>query len=163
MESTLGQMVSAVNPDMKAFRDRGGKLITYQGLADALKPPLDLGRYLQSVESATGQGSSFLRLFYVPGMGHCRGGAAPNAFGNDLTSNSVAPGDPTRDLLTALEQWVEQGAAPERIVATQFSGSDPSTRTVVRTRPLCAAPRVAKYKGSGNPDVESSFTCASPD
>jgi feruloyl esterase len=163
MESTLGQMVSAVNPDMKAFRDRGGKLITYQGLADALKPPLELGRYLQSVESATGQGSSFLRLFYVPGMGHCRGGAAPNAFGNDLTSNSVAPGDPTRDLLTALEQWVEQGAAPERIVATQFSGSDPSTRTVVRTRPLCAAPLVAKYKGSGNPDVESSFTCASPD
>ena len=95
-------------------------------------------------------------------MGHCRGGSAPNAFGNDLTNNSVAPGDPSRDLLAALEQWVEKGASPERIVATQFSSSDPSTRTVVRTRPLCAAPLVAKYNGSGDPNSESSFTCAAP-
>jgi feruloyl esterase len=156
-------MVNGVSPDMKAFRDRGGKLIAFQGLADSLKPPGELVRYLQDVERVTGQGSSFVRLFNAPGMGHCRGGSAPNAFGNDLTSGSVAPGDPTRDLLTALEQWVERGVAPERIVATQFSGSDSSTRAVVRTRPLCAAPRVAKYNGSGDPDVESSFTCAAPD
>lgn len=163
MRSSLGPMVNAVNPNVKAFRDRGGKLITFQGLADSLKPPGDLWRYLQNVESTTGQSSSFVRLFNVPGMGHCRGGSAPTMFGNDLTANSVAPGDPTRDLLTALEQWVEKGVAPERIVATQFSGSDPSTRTVVSTRPLCAAPLVAKYKGSGDPNVESSFTCAAPD
>lgn len=163
MASSLGEMVNGVKPDMKAFRDRGGKLITYQGLADSLKPPGELVRYLESVELATGQSASFVRLFNVPGMGHCRGGAAPNAFGNDLTNNSVAPGDPTRDLLTALEQWVEKGVAPERIVATQFSSSDPSTRTVVRRRPLCAAPLVAKYNGSGDPDVESSFTCSSTD
>ena len=163
MENAIGAMVNGVNPDMTAFRDRGGKLITYQGLADALKPPGELVRYLQSVESATGQSSSFLRHFDVPGMGHCRGGSAPNVFGNDLTNNSVAPGDPNRDLLTALEHWVEKGAAPERIVATQFSSSDPATRTVVRTRPLCAAPFIAKYNGSGDPNVESSFICAAPD
>jgi feruloyl esterase len=163
MEGTLGKMLNAVDPDMRAFRDRGGKLITYQGLADALKPPGELVRYLQDVERSTGQSSSFVRLFNVPGMGHCRGGSAPNVFGNDLTNNSVAPGDPTRDLLTALEQWVEQGVPPERIVATQFSGSDLATRTVVRTRPLCAAPAVAKYTGTGDPNVESSFICAAPD
>jgi feruloyl esterase len=163
MENAIGAMVNGVNPVMKAFRDRGGKLITYQGLADALKPPGELVRYLQGVERATGQSSSFLRHFDVPGMGHCRGGSAPNVFGNDLTNNSVAPGDPNRDLLTALERWVEKGTAPERIVATQFSSSDPATRTVVRTRPLCAAPFIAKYNGSGDPNVESSFTCAAPD
>ncbi|MDD2180541.1 tannase/feruloyl esterase family alpha/beta hydrolase [Acidovorax sp. D2M1] len=163
MERTIGQMVSAVNPDVRAFRDRGGKLISFQGLADSLKPPNDMERYLHNVEVVTGQSSSFVRLFNAPGMGHCSGGSAPNAFGNDLTSGSVAPGDPTRDLLTALEHWVEKGVAPDRIVATQFSGSDLSTRTIVRTRPLCAAPKIARYNGSGDTNIESSFTCSAAD
>ena len=78
------------------------------------------------------------RLFMVPGMAHCTGGEGTNTF----------------DMLTALDQWVQNGNAPDRIVASKLVNG-----AVVRTRPLCPYPQVAVYKGSGSTDEAASFTC----
>lgn len=161
MENALGAATAAVNPDLKEFRARGGKIISYQGLADVIVGPGEIPRYLQQVESTTGQTGTFMRLFNVPGMGHCSGGAAPNVFGNTLTAAPFA-GDPNRDVLTALERWVENGTVPTRLVATQYSNGNPTTGTVVRTRPICPYPQVARYNATGDANLETSFTCAAP-
>lgn len=84
----------------------------------------------------------FFRLFMVPGMGHCGGGEGPCNF----------------DALSSLEQWVENGEAPDMIIASHSPAGH-----VDRTRPLCACPRVAKYKGTGSTDDAENFTCAMPD
>ena len=79
------------------------------------------------------------RLFMAPGMGHCGGGEGPNTF----------------DMLAALERWVEQREAPDRIPASHATNG-----RVDRTRPLCPFPRVAVYKGSGSTDEAANFVCA---
>jgi len=102
----------------------------------------------------TGQ---FVRLFMVPGMQHCGGGPGPNSFGQ-LGPGTALP-DPQHSIYAALEQWVEKGIAPERIVATKYNGADPSAGTKM-TRPLCPYPQVAKYKGTGDTNDEANFVCA---
>jgi feruloyl esterase len=161
MENALGATVNALDPDLRAFRDRGGKIVAYQGLSDVIVAPGEVVNYFESVENTTGQTGSFMRLFNAPGMGHCSGGNSPDVFGNRLTSAPFA-GDPSRDILTALERWVENGEAPDRLVATQYSNNDPATGTVVRTRPLCPYPQVAQYNGSGDTNDEASFSCVVP-
>jgi feruloyl esterase len=89
-----------------------------------------------------GDTSQFYRLFMVPGMGHCGGGPGPNS----------------ADYLTALENWVEKGIAPDSIVATHTT----STGVVDRTRPLCTYPKVARYKGTGGFDDAANFACVNP-
>ena len=88
------------------------------------------------------QTQDFYRLFLVPGMSHCSGGAGPSTF----------------DALTSLEQWVEKGVAPEQIIATQYNNNDPS-QGVERTRPLCPYPEISAYKGVGNPNDAANFKC----
>jgi hypothetical protein len=83
----------------------------------------------------------FARLYMFPGVNHCGGGAAPNSF----------------DLLTPLLSWVEDGVAPDRVVATEASGG-----TVVRTRPVFPYPLVARYDGSGSIDDAANFVPAEP-
>ena len=147
----VGRAVDAVNPDLSALRDRGGKLIVYHGWSDPDISALASIDYYEEVvsELADGRGHGeslaatreFYRLFLVPGMGHCRGGPGPDEF----------------DALSALEAWVEQGVAPARIEAAKTSGDE-----VVRTRPLCPYPEVAEWTGSGSTDEASSFVCAVP-
>ena len=84
-------------------------------------------------------------------------------FGNALDTYAPFAGDASRDLLTAMENWVEKGIAPSKLIATQFSNNDYKTGSVVRTRPICAYPKVPQYIGSGDPNVESSFTCEAAD
>jgi feruloyl esterase len=99
--------------------------------------------------------ADFIRLFLAPGMLHCAGGAGPDQFGG---SGSDAPiRDKDHDLLSALENWVENGQAPERIIASKMAGGK-----VVRTRPLCAYPQIARYKGSGSTEDAANFTCVRP-
>ena len=138
-------IINATNPDLSKFKAHGGKLIMYHGWADALIVPENSINYYQSVVEAMGgarKTEDFFRLFMVPGMGHCGGGEGPCNF----------------DALSALEQWVENGKPPDRIVASHSTAG-----RVDRTRPLCAYPRVAKYKGSGSTDDAANFTCAMPD
>jgi len=97
--------------------------------------------YFKDVQRTTQQASESVRLFMVPGMGHCRGGEGPNVF----------------DMVTALDQWVEKSQAPEQVVATHSTSGK-----VDRTRPLCPYPQTARYKGTGSIDEASSFVCKAP-
>ena len=160
-QTVLAPMISAISGDLKAFRDRGGRMISYHGTADIIISHYRTNEYVQKIESTTGQSANFLRYYVVPGMGHCGGGNAPTVFGGSLQSSPSA-GDATRDLLTALEGWVEQGAAPDRIVASQYADAT-LTGAPARTRPLCPFPQVAKYDGSGDVNKEASFACVAPD
>jgi feruloyl esterase len=91
----------------------------------------------------------------VPGMQHCGGGPGPNVFG----TGSVPLGDAQHDAGRALERWVEDGVAPDQIIATRFkTGTNPASG-VVRTRPLCPYPQVAHWKGTGSTDDAANFVC----
>jgi feruloyl esterase len=136
--------LNATATDYTAFRARGGKLIMYTGLADPVVSPLDTIAYYENVVRAMGgmeATRSFFRFFPAPGMAHCGGGAGPNTF----------------DALAALEAWIEKGTPPDSIPAARATNG-----AVDRTRPLCAYPAVARYKGSGSIDDGASFICEGP-
>lgn len=133
--------VNAIGADLRPFKARNGKLLIYQGWADPVVPPESTILYYENVVKKTGPASDFARLFMVPGMGHCSGGAGPSTF----------------DAVTALDEWVANGSAPARIVASHSTAGK-----VDRTRPLCPYPQVAQWKRSGSTDEESSFACVKP-
>ena len=133
--------MSAVEKDLTPFRKHGGKLLMYTGWADPVVPPQDAVAYYDAVAKANGgleRTRDFYRFFIAPRMGHCSGGPGPNQF----------------DALTALEQWVEKGAAPEKLIASHSTNGK-----IDRTRPLCLYPQVARYKGTGGSDEAANFTC----
>jgi hypothetical protein len=144
--------LNATSPDLKAFKARGGKLIIYHGWSDAAISALNTIDYYNSVSAKMGasETAQFVRLFMVPGMQHCGGGPGLNSFGQ-LGFGSAAP-DPQHNIYLALEQWVEKGAAPDKIIASGQGGK--------LTRPLCAFPQAAKYKGTGDTNEEANFVCA---
>ncbi len=159
-EDKLGNVMNATDPNLKAFKDRGGKLILFHGWSDAAISGLDSIDYYRSVESKMGvkQTESFVRLFMVPGMQHCAFGPGPNSFGE----YSGTKNDGGHDISKALEHWVEDRAAPSKIIATKYKNDLDRTSGVVRTRPLCPYPQIAKYKGSGSTDDAANFVCAKP-
>ncbi len=128
----------ATNADLTAFTARGARLIMYQGWAEPGIPPRNIVRYYDEVRGKTRNASDSVRLFMVPGMGHCGGGNGTSTF----------------DMVTALDQWVDGGTAPGRINASRVRDGK-----VDRTRPLCAWPQVAVYRGSGSIDDAASFEC----
>jgi hypothetical protein len=133
------------NPDLTAFRDRGGKLVLWHGWSDQLIYPEGTIDYYQRVQKQMGGAEStskFARLFLAPGVGHCAGG----------------PGAQPAGQFDALVRWVEQGQAPDVLNAVRRDGSG----NVVRSRPLCQFPLVAKYKGTGSTDDATNFVCAAP-
>jgi feruloyl esterase len=158
-ESKTAAALDATDPNLSAFMKRGGKLIMYHGWNDPAIPPLNTINYFESVLARMGKSDSgsFMRLFMVPGMGHCGGGPGPNAFGQGGPAN---PDDPEHNIYRALEQWVEQGVAPERLTATKYNDDRNPALGIKMTRPLCAYPGTAKYKGSGDPNDAINFVCA---
>jgi feruloyl esterase len=153
-----GQTFNAIDPDLKPFARRGGKLIVYHGWSDAALPPEGAINYYNSVEAALGGKSSFfMRLFMVPGMQHCAGGPGANSFGQFTPA-----GDADHDLNQALERWVEKGIAPDKLIATKFVDDNPK-KDAAMTRPLCAWPQSAKYKGTGDPNDAANFDCEDAD
>jgi Tannase and feruloyl esterase len=157
-DKKLAGILNSTDPDLKRFHDRGGKLILYHGWSDASIQPVNAVRYYESVVSKMGapDAGSFVRLFMAPGMKHCDGGPGPNSFGQDV----IEGGDAQHDINRALEHWVEGGVAPEQIIATKYK--EGAGRDVVRTRPLCAHPLVARWKGSGSTDDAANFVCRKP-
>ena len=151
-----GQTLNAVDPNLKPFMARGGKLIVYHGWNDAALPPQGSINYYNSVEATLGASAaaSFMRLYMLPGMQHCDGGPGADSFGQ------LAPaGDARGDLYQALEQWVEKGTAPDKLIATKYLSDDDRAKGVKFTRPLCAFPQSVKYKGAGDTNDAASFEC----
>jgi hypothetical protein len=158
-ERKLASIIDATNPDLSGFLARDGKLIMYHGWSDSIIPAMLSIGYYQRVLQKVGQSatSGGVRLFMVPGMDHCGDGPGPNIFGQFAAAGS---GDPSYRVGAALQRWVEKGIAPERIIATKYKDDDDPKSEVVRTRPLCAFPLVARYRGVGSTDSEASFDCA---
>ena len=156
-DEKLGSILNATDPNLKAFKARGGKLILYHGWSDAALPPVNTINYFQSVVAKMGPRDvgSFVRLYMVPGMQHCGAGPGPNSFGAYVTS---MPADAQHDMSVAIERWVEEGVAPDQITASKRQGLDPKS-AITRTRPLCPYPQVARYKGSGSTDDAANFVC----
>ncbi len=151
----VGPVMATDNPDLSAFKARGGKLILYHGWSDNLIMPQGTTRYYDRVKQTMGDVSDFSRLYMVPGMGHCSGGTGVNQFGQG--ASGTVPMEPKTDIFRALMAWSEKDIAPGSIEAARLSGG-----TVVRTRPLCPYPQVARYKGSGSTDEAANFSCQNP-
>ncbi|MGQ0510098.1 MAG: tannase/feruloyl esterase family alpha/beta hydrolase [Betaproteobacteria bacterium] len=141
------------NPvNLEPLRARGAKIVLYHGVSDAVFSAEDTRQWWERVDRATGgRAAQFARYFPVPGMNHCSAGPATDQF----------------DLLTPLVRWVEEGVAPQAVTASARGPGNPGGVNVelpqgwspARSRPLCAYPAVARYKGSGDPELASSFEC----
>jgi feruloyl esterase len=150
VDAKLYGVLNAVDPDLRDFKAGGGKLVVYHGWNDPGVMPKQTLRYYDDVvdyatKSAGGNGKAatdeYLRLFMMPGMGHCSGGTGPDQ----------------ADFMSAIAGWVERGEAPTRIVARKLENGK-----ATMTRPLCPHPQVARYKGRGDANEEQSFECAAP-
>jgi feruloyl esterase len=145
----MGAIYNADDPDLSAFRDAGGRLLIWHGWADAIVTPWrTLAYFAAAQEAAGGAGAAadFVRLFMVPGMDHC--GLLP---GPGIDQSGFDP-------LAALEAWVEDGTAPDRLPSVRTDADG----TVTWSRPLCPYPQEARYVGQGDPTDAASFVCAAP-
>jgi feruloyl esterase len=137
---------AALDPDLSAFRNAGGKLILYHGWADTLIPPQGTLAYYQAVQDRMGGSAAtqrFARLFMFPGLYHCTGGG---------------PGPDASGLVSQIVSWTERGTAPRKITGTRTD----ATGAVTRTRPVYPYPTVARYKGTGSIDEAANFAPAPP-
>jgi len=134
--------VNATDTDLTKFRAHGGKLLMTYGWADQVLEPLMGVRYYEHAVARNGPRTrDFFRLFMVPGMNHCSGGTGTDQF----------------DSMTAMIDWVEKGKAPDVLQAARVLD-----KKVVRTRPLCPYPQVARYRGQGSIDAAENFRCVAP-
>lgn len=143
------------DPDLKRFRAHGGKIILYQGWMDPSVIAEQSLDYYAAVQRAAGGPRvtrQFARLFMAPGMFHCRGGAGPDSFGGSGDPRPI--GDADHDVLSAVVRWVDQGRPPRSLIAAKVVKGE-----TIRTRPLCPYPQIARFKGRGDTDKASSFTC----
>ena len=136
------QKADGKNPDLAKFHKRGGKLLMTHGWADPILQPMASVNYYERAVATNGPATSdFFRLFMVPGMAHCGGGIGPDR----------------HDPMTAMVNWVEKDIPPASMVASRVVDNK-----VVRTRPLCSYPEVARYSGNGSIDDAANFRCVAP-
>jgi hypothetical protein len=139
---TWSKQADAKDPNLASFRKRGGKLLMTYGWADSILQPMMGVNYYEQASAKNGPDTpEFFRLFMVPGMAHCGGGIGPDR----------------NDAVTAMVDWVEKGKAPASIVASRVVNNQ-----VVRTRPLCPYPQVARFSGQGSIDEAANFHCMAP-
>jgi len=151
-ESAMSFMTPPAPADMSGLAYRGAKLLVYHGVSDPIFSVDDTTAWYDALRARHGgDASEFARVFRVPGMGHCSGGPATDQF----------------DVLSPLVAWVEQGTAPDTIVARARGAGNaggvnaelPAAWSAARTRPLCPYPKVARYRGSGSLEEAVSFEC----
>lgn len=146
-----------VKPDLSAFNRRGGKLIMYHGWADQQISALAAIDFYRQIVAKEGQArtDNFLKLYMLPGIFHCTGGPGTGNFG---AAGPAIQDDPQHDIVKALDVWVTQKKAPQTFIGTHLNQS----KVADRTRPICAFPAQAKYKGSGDINDAANFTCTVP-
>jgi len=181
LDAKLTSIIDSNNPDLGAFRARGGKLLMWQGWTDTTLEPRESVNYYNSVVAVTGGGldldnlsidvtedhglrngrhealeetQEFFRHFMAPGVNHCGGGLGPNSSFAYTLANTAGPNDPDHDILAALDRWVEHHVAPNQFIASHFTNG-----VADNTRPVCAYPRVARYTGAGSPNEPSNWIC----
>jgi feruloyl esterase len=187
VKQVLSPATAAPSPDLTPFRRRGGKIIQYHGWNDSVVPPdgsigylhalnqFEVLRHLpshvidhyadhlrepvvQAVSLLAGhEVRKFHRLFMLPAVGHCGGSTGPSAIGGGAPEPPKAYRTAETHAVSAVIKWVEEGDAPEKIVASRFDAAG----NLVRQRPLCPYPQQAAYKG-GNIDSADSFRCEMP-
>lgn len=187
-KKTLAPATAAPTPDIRRFVARGGKLVHMHGWNDSVVPPEGSISYTyalaewekvrnlsdklveKEIEKLTPQTVAataeaygpqvrqYHRLFLLPATGHCGGSTGPNAVGGGMPEPPAAFRDADHHMVSAVIKWVEQGVAPERILATKFDAAGNPTRS----RPVCAYPAEAVYNGKGNVDDAASFSCRTP-
>jgi feruloyl esterase len=133
--SNFARSYEANDPDIRAFAQRGGKLIMWHGWSDPGPSPIATITYFDQVQGVLGSDQQTARLFLAPGVGHCGGGPGPDRV----------------DWLDVLDRWVQTGAPPAEVLATKANAPI--------SRPLCAYPAEAHYKGSGDLDDAKNFEC----
>ena len=154
--------MAAVSLDLKPLKNRGGKLIISSSVNDGIFSGASIARWYRLMnQHMDGRAGDFARLFMVPNMAHCGGGPATN----DFAVNE----------LSALTAWVENGTAPDRIIAANHNTSSPfpngglfDPRVAMNfptggTRPLCPYPQMPRYKGSGMTNDAANFVCVGHD
>jgi feruloyl esterase len=150
-ESPWSYMTPPNETDLSTLRNRGAKLLVYHGTADPIFSAADTAKWYDALQAANANSAAdFARYFQVPSMNHCSGGPATDQF----------------DMINQLVAWVEQGTAPEQVVAkARGAGANvvntevPANWGAARARPLCTYPKVARYNGSGDLGSAASFSC----
>ena len=133
-------VVDATDTDLSAFRNRGGKIIYWTGWSDLALTPIGTIHYYEQLEETDSSEQDYASLYMLPGVLHCSNGPGPDRV----------------DWVEAIRSWVEEGQAPQRLVASKVD----SAGDTIMTRPICPYPKEAVYDGSGDPNLESSFNCA---
>ena len=187
-KALLTPVTAAPSPDIRRFTSRGGKLIQMHGWNDSVVPPDGSLSYFfaltqweklqnlpsgvvdkqvakltpQTVAAAANafgrQVQQYHRLFMLPATGHCGGSTGPSAVGGGMPEPPKAYRNADHHVVSAVIKWVEQGVAPEKIVATRFDAAGNPTRS----RPVCPYPAEAAYNGSGDINVAANFSCQTP-
>jgi feruloyl esterase len=188
VKAVLSPITAAPSPDITRFVQRGGKLVHMHGWNDSVVPPEGSVAYyyaltqferMSKLPSATadkqiekltpqevaGNAQAFgkrvheyHRLFLLPATAHCGGSTGPNSVGGGMPEPPAAYRDADHHVVSAVIKWVEQGVAPDRIIAAKFDAAG----HVTRSRPVCAFPAQAVYNGSGSIDDAASFHCDTP-
>jgi feruloyl esterase len=137
--ATAASFLNATDPNLDAFKGKGRKLVLWHGWSDPALTALGSVKYYEQVQARDPNMRDYFRMFMMPGVLHCAGG----------------PGPDTVDWAAVIDNWVDKGQAPDRVVARKMTAGGGASRT----RPLCTYPQHAVYKGSGGTDDESSFAC----
>lgn len=161
MDQRLAGRFDANNPDLTRFAARKGKLIMFMGWQDPVGAAPEAINYYERVAARVSQAQSFLRLYMIPGMAHCRLGPGATFVSSQMQRSMPPVEDSKHDLVQALHEWVEHGAAPQTMIATHFENPAAKERKIAFQRPICPYPQKSRYIG-GRTDQTASFSCGEP-
>ncbi|CAM2154460.1 feruloyl esterase [Pararobbsia alpina] len=161
LDAKLAPSSDAMQTDLSRFKAHGGKLIMTQGWSDSFNAqtlPIEYFDDVAKRQGGVGNTQRFFRLVMIPGMSHCGGGTGPTSVGGNTPPVRFTP---DRDVVTALEAWVEHGKAPGTFISTKYVDDKPGSG-VQFERPVCTYPAELEYAGHGDRKAASSYRCVVP-